>query len=208
MKVGKNQNNRRKSLLQARQKQERELDLHKEDKMAGKKVSFQEGGMALSEYSNHINKEDLKNLWYTTEKLQASRDEAKVAVAVLIHIGLDALNDDSSSGVCFRGIEKYHHGIRDMLRNQNLVKIILLQQSINRQTGITGDSEQLASISRELSKLATDFAHVSAQMYSSVDSSDGFFSTKKRCISSDSFIEGECLRGKRAKHEQVVCSAA
>jgi hypothetical protein len=164
--------------------------------------------MALSEYSNHINKEDLKNLWYTTEKLQASRDEAKVAVAVLIHIGLDALNDDSSSGVCFRGIEKYHHGIRDMLRNQNLVKIILLQQSINRQTGITGDSEQLASISRELSKLATDFAHVSAQMYSSVDSSDGFFSTKKRCISSDSFIEGECLRGKRAKHEQVVCSAA
>ena len=176
--------------------------------MAGKKVSFQEGVTALTECSHQINKEDLKNLWYTTEELQESRDEAKVAVAVLIRIGLDALNDDSRIGVYFRGIEKYHHGIRDMLRNQNLVKIVLLQQSIDRQTGITSNSEQLASLSRELSKFATDFAHISAQMYGSADdSSDGFFPTKKRSISSDTFVDGEFLREKRVKHEHF-CSAA
>jgi hypothetical protein len=176
--------------------------------MAGKKVSFQEGGRVLTECSLQISKEDLKNLWYTTAELQESRDEAKVAVAMLIRLGLDAVNDDSNIGVCFRGIEKYHHGIRDILCNQNLVKIVILQQSINRQTGITSNSEQLASISRELSKFATDFAHVSAQMYSSVESSDNFFPTKKRSISSDTFVDGEFLREKRVKHEQVFCSAA
>ena len=132
-----------------------------------RKVRFQTGNEGPREYFSDLTKEEIRSLWYTNEELQASRDEARFSVQLLNQTGLSILKDNSVA-VLFRGIEKYHQSICNILRRQNLVQLVLLQQALLRLVGIMDNGDRLALISREQSKIGTDFALLSAHMSSNV----------------------------------------